>query len=92
MEQDTKRIKIKIKTNFSGSDFEVEVPAHYNVRQILISTMPQYINESIIDKEISEEWEILINEKEIWFYKDKFETRLKEGDLLEVYLTPLGGG
>lgn len=90
MKLHTKRIKIK--TNFAGSDFEKEVPAHYSVRDILHSIMPEFIKNSKMDLEISEEWEILINEKEIWFYPDKFETLLKTGDLLEVYLTPLGGG
>ncbi|HPU28988.1 MAG TPA: hypothetical protein PLM71_01550 [Syntrophorhabdaceae bacterium] len=90
MAQNKKRIRIK--TNFVGSDFEIEVPTQYSVRDILYSIMPEFVKDSRIDEEIREEWEILVNEKDIWFYPDNLETQLKTGDLLEVYLTPLGGG
>lgn len=90
MEQKTK--KIKIKTNFAGSGFEIDVPYHYSVKDVLYFLIAEFIKDSATITDFSEEWEILMNEKEIWFYPNKLETQIKEGDLLEVYLTPLGGG
>lgn len=89
MEQKTK--KIRIKTNFAGSNFELDVPLQYRVKDILTSILLEF-NKDLELTELSEELEIFINEKEIWFYPEKIETILREGDLLEVYVTPLGGG
>jgi len=33
-----------------------------------------------------------LNGKEIWFYPTVLNTPLKEGDLVEIYMLPLGGG
>ena len=36
--------------------------------------------------------EVSINGKDVWFYPDTLNTRLKDGDSIEVNLVPLGGG
>ena len=36
--------------------------------------------------------EVSINGKDVWFYPDTLNTRLKNGDSVEVNLVPLGGG
>jgi hypothetical protein len=36
--------------------------------------------------------DIIVNEKEIWFYPSALKTPLKDGDVVEIYLIPLGGG
>ena len=36
--------------------------------------------------------EILVNEKEVWFYPSAMKTPLKDGDVVEIVLIPLGGG
>ena len=36
--------------------------------------------------------EVSINGKEVWFYPNALNTRLRDGDSVEVNLVPLGGG
>jgi len=36
--------------------------------------------------------EVSINGKDVWFYPSALNTRLKDGDSVEVNLVPLGGG
>lgn len=36
--------------------------------------------------------EVILNGKEIWFYPDRLQSALKDGDVLEITLIPLGGG
>ena len=36
--------------------------------------------------------EVSINGKDVWFYPNALNTRLKDGDSVEVNLVPLGGG
>ena len=42
--------------------------------------------------QLEEDLEIIINKKEIWFYPDALNTPLQDGDVVEIYLLPLGGG
>lgn len=42
--------------------------------------------------ELKIELEILVNGKDVWFYPTGLNTPLKDGNLLEIYLIPLGGG
>ncbi|MCX7966714.1 MAG: MoaD/ThiS family protein [Syntrophorhabdaceae bacterium] len=90
MEHKTKRIKIK--TNFVGSDFDIEVPDHYNVKDVVTFIITKTGKDLVKNSDLHEELEIFLNEKDIWFYPEKLETYLKEGDILEIFLTPLGGG
>jgi len=36
--------------------------------------------------------EIIVNAKDVWFYPSALATKLKDGDTVEIYLLPLGGG
>ena len=36
--------------------------------------------------------EIILNAKDVWFYPSALATKLKDGDTVEIYLLPLGGG
>ena len=42
--------------------------------------------------QLEEDLEILVNRKEIWFYPKALNTELQDGDVVEIYLLPLGGG
>ena len=64
------------------------------VRDLLINMSGQ-MNYSFIDPgtgDLEEDLEIIVNNKEVWFYPSALDAPLKEGDLVEIYLLPLGGG
>lgn len=42
--------------------------------------------------QLEDDFEILLNGKEIWFYAKGLDAPLKNGDLVEIYPLLLGGG
>jgi len=42
--------------------------------------------------QLEDDFEIVLNGKEIWFYPQGLDAPLKDGDLVEIYPLPLGGG
>jgi len=41
---------------------------------------------------LEEDIEIIVNNTEVWFYPTALNATLKDGDTIEIYLLPLGGG
>lgn len=61
----------------------------------LLGDMGNQIGFNFIDlqtNELEEDLEIIINSKEVWFYPSALDTKLNDGDIVEIYLLPLGGG
>jgi hypothetical protein len=61
----------------------------------LLGNIGGQIEYSFINPEsgqLEEDLEIIVNKKEIWFYPDALNTPLQDGDVVEIYLLPLGGG
>ena len=90
--------KIKLKTHFKidvpDSEWFVLPEEVKNVNDLLLY-MGREINFSFVDSttgELERELEILVNNKEIWFYPEALKHPLMDGDVVEVYLLPLGGG
>ena len=42
--------------------------------------------------DLEKDLEIQVNGKEVWFYPSGLDRPLEEGDVVEIYLMPLGGG
>jgi molybdopterin converting factor small subunit len=90
--------RITLQTSFalpvSGSD-TMTLPEGVETVGDLLGHMGEQINFTFIDLEtgsLEEDLEIIVNEKEIWFYPSALNTPLKDGDKVEIYLLPLGGG
>ena len=90
--------KIVLHTSFalsgSGADTTL-LPEGVETVSDLLGHMGKQINFTFLDLEtgnLEEDLEIILNEKEIWFYPTALNTPLKDGDKVEVYLLPLGGG
>ncbi|MFC1819643.1 hypothetical protein ACFLZG_00965 [Thermodesulfobacteriota bacterium] len=91
-------IAVKIKTCFalagSGSE-EMIVPSGIETIKDLMLHIGKENGFNFIDPEsgvLEKDLEILVNGKEIWFYASALERLLQEGDAIEIYLLPLGGG
>ncbi|MCS7281032.1 MAG: MoaD/ThiS family protein [Desulfobacterota bacterium] len=61
------------------------------VREVFVSLMKD-MNIEVPTEELDPLVEILLNGRDINFYSKKLDEELKDGDILEIYLTPLGGG
>ena len=91
-------VKIKLQTCFalSGSDTEtMTLPEGVETVADLLSHMGREINFSFFDPgsgNLEEDLEIIVNNKEVWFYPAALKTPLHDGDIVEIYLLPLGGG
>ena len=89
---------IKLNTNFVARgqglrDFELR-PGLNTIADLLVH-VGEEISFRFIDpnsRKLEKEMEIIINGKELWFYSDGIETPLKDGDTVEIYLIPMGGG
>lgn len=78
----------------SGSD-TMPLPEGVETVGDLLRHMGEQIHFKFIDfktASLEEDLEIILNEKEIWFYPSALHTPLKDGDKVEIYLLPLGGG
>jgi len=90
--------QIKLKTCFAiaGQDSDdLVLPEDINTIQDLISHIGDKIDYDFLDPEtggIENDLEIKLNQKEIWFYTKALNSELKDGDIVEIYLLPLGGG
>lgn len=89
---------ISLKTCFALPETSTEkMPLPEGVKTVgdLISYIGGQIEYSFMDPEsgqLEEDLEIIVNKKEIWFYPAALNTPLQDGDVVEIYLLPLGGG
>jgi sulfur carrier protein ThiS len=90
--------RIALQTSFalpgSGSD-TMTLPEGVETVADLLGHMGDHIHFTFLDFEtgsLEEDLEIILNGKEIWFYPSALNTPLQDGDKVEVYLLPLGGG
>ena len=92
------KTRIIFRTCFAlpGSDSEtMDLPEGVITVADLINWMGREINISFIDLktgEIENDIEVILNGKEVFFYPDGVDRVLNDGDLLEIFLLPLGGG
>jgi hypothetical protein len=89
---------INLKTCFalpgSGSGM-LALPEGVETVRDLLGDMGGQIGFNFIDLktgELEEDLEIIINGKEVWFYPSALDINLNDGDIVEIYLLPLGGG
>jgi hypothetical protein len=78
----------------SGSE-KMPLPEGVETVGDLIKYIGAQIEFSFINPEsgqLEEDLEIIVNKKEIWFYPTALNTPLQDGDVVEIYLLPLGGG
>lgn len=91
-------MKVKLITNFSfQTQTEGEYPLPDSVRTIadLLVHIGKQIQFLFIDaarENLRKDIEVVLNGKNIWFYPDGLDTQMKEGDRIDINLTPLGGG
>ena len=92
------KTRIELRTCFAlpGSDSEtMDLPKGVATVADLINWIGDEMNISLIDPKTGEpenDLEVILNGKDIFFYQDALNTTLNEGDLLEIFLLPLGGG
>ena len=92
------KTRIKLKTCFAlpGLDSDMmSLPEDVKTIADLLHFMGIEMDYSFIEPETGnpeEDIEIIINGKEVWFYPTSLDTPLKDGDTIEIYLLPLGGG
>ena len=92
------KTRIKFHTCFAlpGSDSEImDLPEGVMTVADLIHWMGREINVSFIDSktgEMENDIEVILNGKEVFFYSNGVDTVLNDGDRLEIFLLPLGGG
>jgi hypothetical protein len=90
--------KIKLETCLSlpGLDSEVmDLPAGVKSVSDLLRSLGKKIDFDFIHPQsglLENDMEFLLNGKEIWFHPDGLNTSLKDGDIVEIYLIPIGGG
>ena len=86
--------KIKLQSCFALSEMMI-LPEGVETISHLLRHIGGMIDFSFMDPEsgdLEEDFEVIINGKEIWFYPTTLNTPLNEGDLVELYMVPLGGG
>ena len=91
---------VKLITNFSfhgsgSGSGEVTLPSNSATVGELLRYIGEQIDFSFIDADDSELWqhlEVTINGKDLLFYPTGLKTQLKDGDSVDISLTPLGGG
>jgi hypothetical protein len=91
-------MKLRLITNFSfvtGSGGEYSAPASVATVGDLLAHVGEQIEFVFMDrarKNLRKDIQLELNGKNIWFYPDGLQTKLKEGDCIDITLTPLGGG
>ena len=89
---------IKLRTCFAlpgHSSDDLDIPEGVKTILDLITHMGGEINYNFLDPKtgrIEDDLEIILNQKEIWFHPEALNTQLEDGDIVEIYLLPLGGG
>ena len=71
------------------------LPGHVNTVRDLLIEIGGRIQFDFIDSgsgDLSDDIEITINGKEIWFYPKALDARLEDGDAVDIQLIGLGGG
>ncbi|MBN1849596.1 MAG: MoaD/ThiS family protein [Deltaproteobacteria bacterium] len=95
-ENRAKSIKIKSCFAISGQNSEdLVLPEKVKTVRDLLAFIGEKIDYSFLDPQndgIEDDLEIILNQKEIWFYSEALKTELRDGDMVEIYLLPLGGG
>jgi hypothetical protein len=91
-------ITIELKTCFAVSRSESakrEVPEGVKTIKDFLLFLGKEARFDFVDVgsgQLEKDLEILVNGKEVWFYPSGLDRPLKDGDVVEVYLIPLGGG
>jgi molybdopterin converting factor small subunit len=91
-------MKVRLITNFSfltADQGEFHVPISVEKISDLLTHIGKQIEFLFMDvtgKTLRKDVEIVLNGKNIWFYPRGLEMPLKEGDCIDITLTPLGGG
>jgi len=90
--------RINLETCLSLSGLEtgaMELPAGVRSVSELLKSLGRKIDFDFIHPRsglLENDMELLLNGREIWFYPGGLDTRLKDGDVVEIYLIPIGGG
>lgn len=90
--------KIKLETCLSLSGLDsgaMDLPAGVKSISELLRSLGQKIDFDFIHPQtglLENDMELLLNGKEIWFHPDGLNTHLEDGDIVEIYLIPIGGG
>ena len=91
-------MKIQLNTNFvalNSESRETNLPPTILTVRDLIGYAGRQVNFQFFNNdsgELETDLEIMVNGKEVWFYPDKLDTQLKDGDSVAIYLMPVGGG
>ena len=73
----------------------VALPGDVLTLRDLLNYIGSKIHFELIDEQsgsLKEDLEIIINDKEIWFYPEGLETPIEGDDTVEIHMVPLGGG
>jgi hypothetical protein len=73
----------------------VVLPAEVRTLRDLLYDVSRRIHFELLDSssgDLKDDFEIIINNKEIWFHPAGLETQIQNGDTVEIYMVPLGGG
>jgi len=90
--------RITLRTNFTVPGKEndsLALDSNVDTLSCLLSYLGEKIRFDFIDPhrgELETDLEILVNGKDFRFLPGGIDALIKEGDLVEVYLLPLGGG
>ena len=91
-----KRIKLQTCFSLPGSDSDMmDLPNGVITIKDLLHHMEKALKFNLIDSnsgDLDKDIDIILNGKEVWFYPYKLNHPLCDGDTLEIYLLPLGGG
>ena len=91
-------LKIKLKTNVSLSALEsgeLTLPTSITTIGGFLRYLAQQKDFPLVDpdsQKLETYFEILLNDKDIWFYPTGLDTSLKNGDSVHINLIPIGGG
>jgi len=92
----TVRIKLKTTIVVPGLEGdEVALPGDVKTVRDLLLLIGGKIRYDLIDPSsgrLGDDLEIIVNDKEIWFYSGGLDAPLKGGDSVEIHMVPLGGG
>ena len=90
--------KIKLETCLSLSDLDsgiMDLPDGVKSVSDLLKSLGEKIDFEFIHPQsgmLENDMELLLNGKEIWFHSNGLNTPLQDGDIVEIYLVPIGGG
>ena len=91
-------ITIELKTCFAVPGWESgkrEVPEGVGTIKDLLLLLGKEARFDFVDArsgDLEKDLEIQVNGKEVWFYPSGLDRPLEDGDVVEIYLMPLGGG